>query len=79
MPVGLSRQLTPRQRRAAVIVYREFGSAGSTKRAHPTTVPLAKVKDDLSKYLRLAAQQEIVVTRHGRGLTPRWSRRATQR
>lgn len=30
------------------------------------TVPLAKVKDDLSKYLRLAAKQEIVVTRHGR-------------
>ena len=27
---------------------------------------LAKVKDDLSKYLRLAAQQEIVITRHGR-------------
>ncbi len=27
---------------------------------------LAKVKDDLSKYLRLAAQEEIVITRHGR-------------
>lgn len=27
---------------------------------------LAKVKDDLSKYLRLAASEEIVVTRHGR-------------
>jgi len=24
------------------------------------------VKDDLSKYLRLAAKQEIVITRHGR-------------
>ncbi|OFW01446.1 MAG: prevent-host-death protein [Acidobacteria bacterium RIFCSPLOWO2_02_FULL_68_18] len=27
---------------------------------------LAKVKDDLSKYLRLAATEEIIVTRHGR-------------
>ena len=29
-------------------------------------VALAKVKDDLSKYLRLAAGEEIVITRHGR-------------
>jgi prevent-host-death family protein len=29
-------------------------------------VALAKVKDDLSKYLRLAATEEIVITRHGR-------------
>jgi hypothetical protein len=27
---------------------------------------LAKVKDDFSKHLRLAAQEEIVITRHGR-------------
>ncbi len=27
---------------------------------------LAKVKDDLSKYLRLATDEEIVITRHGR-------------
>ena len=27
---------------------------------------LAEVKDDLSKYLRLAANEEIVITRHGR-------------
>lgn len=27
---------------------------------------LAAVKDDLSKYLRLAADEEIVITRHGR-------------
>ena len=27
---------------------------------------LAAVKDDLSKYLRLAEVQEIVITRHGR-------------
>jgi len=29
-------------------------------------VALAEVKDDLSKYLRLAAREEIVITRHGR-------------
>jgi prevent-host-death family protein len=29
-------------------------------------VALAKVKDDLSRYLRLAAEQEILITRHGR-------------
>jgi prevent-host-death family protein len=29
-------------------------------------VGLARVKDDLSKYLRLAAEEEIVITRHGR-------------
>ena len=28
--------------------------------------PGKKVKDDLSRYLRLAADQEIVITRHGR-------------
>ena len=27
---------------------------------------LAKVKDDLSRYLKLAADQEIIITRHGR-------------
>ena len=27
---------------------------------------LANVKDDLSRYLRLAAAEEIVITRHGR-------------
>ena len=29
-------------------------------------VPLAEAKDDLSRYLRLAADEEIVITRHGR-------------
>ena len=29
-------------------------------------VALAKVKDDLSKYLRMAERQEIVITRHGK-------------
>jgi prevent-host-death family protein len=29
-------------------------------------VALAEVKDDLSKYLRLAVDEEILITRHGR-------------
>jgi prevent-host-death family protein len=29
-------------------------------------VALAQVKDDLSKYLRLAVEEEVVITRHGR-------------
>jgi PHD/YefM family antitoxin component YafN of YafNO toxin-antitoxin module len=28
-------------------------------------VALARVKDDLSRYLRLAQEQDIVITRHG--------------
>lgn len=31
-----------------------------------TEIPLYKVKDNLSKYIDLAADEEIVVTRHGR-------------
>lgn len=39
---------------------------GSTKKAYQgREVALAELKDDLSKYLRLAAQEEIVITRHG--------------
>jgi prevent-host-death family protein len=30
------------------------------------TVPLSEVKDDLSKYLRLAETEEIVITRRGK-------------
>ncbi len=29
-------------------------------------VPLAEVKDDFSRYLKEAASQEIVITKHGR-------------
>ncbi len=29
-------------------------------------VPLSKVKDDLSRYVRLAAKEEVVITRHGK-------------
>src|SRR5882724_4769842 len=40
--------------------------AGSVWRAFMKRVPLSEVKDDLSRYVQLAAREEIVVTRHGR-------------
>jgi prevent-host-death family protein len=40
---------------------------GSKRWGKPTkTVPLSEVKDDLSKFLRLAETEEIVITRHGK-------------
>jgi len=29
-------------------------------------VPLSEIKDDLSKYLRLAEKEQIIITRHGK-------------
>jgi prevent-host-death family protein len=42
--------------------------AGQTRkvRVKVKEVPLAEVKDDLSRYLREAAKREIVITRHGK-------------
>jgi len=40
------------------------GSTGRPPRA--LRVALAEVKDDLSRYLRLASKKEVVITRHGR-------------
>ena len=42
--------------------------AGLTRkvRVKVKEVPLAEVKDDLSRYLREAAKGEIVITRHGK-------------
>ena len=40
---------------------------GSRKKARRTKeVGLAKVKDDFSRYLKLASREEILITRHGR-------------
>ncbi len=42
-------------------------TSGLTTRApRPRRVALAEVKDDFSRYLRLAADEEIIITRHGR-------------
>jgi prevent-host-death family protein len=40
--------------------------AGRGGKTRVRKVPLSQVKDDLSKYLRLAGKEEIVITRHGR-------------
>src|SRR2546430_12784889 len=41
--------------------------AGSPSTGRPMRrVALAEVKDDLSRFLRLAATQEILITRHGK-------------
>ena len=40
--------------------------AGRSRRPRMKRVPLSEVKDDLSKYLRLAEETEIGITRHGK-------------
>ena len=45
---------------------RGLTSKGRRPKSVPRAVALAEVKDDLSKYLRLAVEGEIVITRHGR-------------
>ena len=36
------------------------------KEKKPTKVPVAEMKDDFSRYLRMAEKEEVVITRHGR-------------
>lgn len=40
--------------------------ARTVGKAQVKEVPLSEVKDDFSRYLREAIQQEIVITRHGK-------------
>jgi prevent-host-death family protein len=40
--------------------------ARTIRKAGVKQVPLSEVKDDLSRYLREAETQEIVITRHGK-------------
>ena len=40
--------------------------AKRVRRSRLKEVPLSKVKDDLSRFLREAEKQEIVITRHGK-------------
>jgi prevent-host-death family protein len=40
--------------------------ARSIRRTGLKQIPLSQVKDDLSRFLREAERQEIVITRHGR-------------
>lgn len=39
---------------------------GKVRKPRVKEVPLSEVKDDLSKFLREAEKQEIVITRHGK-------------
>jgi prevent-host-death family protein len=40
--------------------------ARTVRKSGVKEVPLSEVKDDLSRYLREAETQEIIITRHGR-------------
>ena len=40
--------------------------ARTIRRSGVREVPLSEIKDDLSRFLREAAAQEIVITRHGK-------------
>jgi prevent-host-death family protein len=40
--------------------------ARTVRKSRVKEVPLSAVKDDLSRYLREAERQEIVITRHGK-------------
>ncbi len=39
---------------------------GQVRKGRVKEVPLAAVKDDLSRYLREAEKSEIIITRHGK-------------
>ena len=39
---------------------------GKVRKSRVKEVPLSEVKDDLSKFLREAEKQQIVITRHGK-------------
>ena len=40
--------------------------AGTVRKTRVKEVPLSEVKNDLSKFLREAEKQQIVITRHGK-------------
>lgn len=40
--------------------------AGAVRKSRVKEVPLSAVKDDLSRFLREAEKQEIIITRHGK-------------
>jgi prevent-host-death family protein len=40
--------------------------AGTIRKSRMRQVPLSEIKDDLSRFLREAGKQEIVITRHGK-------------
>src|SRR6266850_4755536 len=59
---------SPKRRSRSSRSSRKRGPSNGSSRRLPQArrVALAKVKDDFSRYLRLAVDEEIVITRHGR-------------
>ena len=49
--------------------------ASAVRKSKMKAVPLAEVKDDLSRFLREAETQDVVITRHGRPAGVRGPRR----
>ena len=39
---------------------------GTIRKSRVRQIPLSEMKDDLSRFLREASKQEIVITRHGK-------------
>jgi prevent-host-death family protein len=39
---------------------------GTIRKSRVRQVPLSEIKDDLSRFLREASKQEIIITRHGK-------------
>jgi prevent-host-death family protein len=39
---------------------------GPIRKSRMKTVPLSEIKDDLSRFLREAGKQDIIITRHGK-------------
>ena len=69
--IRVSYDVTERQVQVLALVTKAEAQAwldeqGTAGRKAPKEVALAVVKDHLSKYLRQAAHEEIVITRHGR-------------
>ena len=40
--------------------------AGAIRKTRVKEIPLSEIKDDLSRFLREAEKQQIVITRHGK-------------
>ncbi len=40
--------------------------AGAVRKTRVKEIPLSEIKDDLSRFLREAEKQQIVITRHGK-------------
>lgn len=59
--------LPPKQSKSSRSSRKPRRRVGSSIAEHPIRqIALAELKDDLSRFLRMAASEEIVITRHGK-------------